>query len=107
MYGLSDHLKGMPCTRFSALRQGSSRNSTYMPFSIRSSGMALYLSPVTLLLAFALWLGAPALTLAVAIMVVLRLLVTYFSVVGAAHAARVASWRSLRDLRRIALGMIL
>ena len=27
MYGFSDHVKGMPLTRFSALRQGSSRYS--------------------------------------------------------------------------------
>ncbi len=48
--------------------------------------MAFCLSPVTLLLALALWLGATALTLAVATMVVLRLPVTYFSEDDAAHA---------------------
>src|SRR5436853_1884197 len=31
MYGLSDHLKPMPCTRLSAERQGSSRYSTDIP----------------------------------------------------------------------------
>jgi len=69
--------------------------------------MAFCLSPVTLLLALALWLGATALTLAVATMVVLRLPVTYFSEDDAAHAARAASWRSPRGLGRNALGVIL
>src|SRR2546425_4371890 len=100
MYGLSDHLKGMPCTRFSALRQGSSRNSTDMPFSIRSSGMAFCLSPVTLLLALALWLRATALTPALATLAVLPLPVAYFSEEGAAHPARAASGRSVPGLGR-------
>src|SRR6267143_4071500 len=39
MQGLSDHLKGMPCTRFSALRQGSSRNSTAIPISLPPRGV--------------------------------------------------------------------
>src|SRR5204862_3280943 len=88
-----------------ALRQGSSRNSTDMPFGIRSSGMAFCLSPVTLLLALALWLGATALTLAVATMGGLRLPVTYFSEDDAAHAARAASWRSPRRPGRNDLGV--
>jgi hypothetical protein len=69
--------------------------------------VSLYPSPVTLLLVLALWLGATAVTLAVATMVVLRLPVTYFSEDDAVHAARSASWRSLRGLGRNALGVIL
>ncbi|HZF06801.1 MAG TPA: hypothetical protein VE932_20875 [Patescibacteria group bacterium] len=69
--------------------------------------MSLYLSAVTLLLALALWLGATAVTLAVATVVVLRLPVTYFSEDDAAHAARAATWRSPRGLGRNALGVIL
>src|SRR5207244_12940928 len=61
----SDHLKGIPCTRFSALRHGSSRNSTDMPLSIRSSGVPFDLSPVILLLGVGIWLAATALTVAV------------------------------------------
>jgi hypothetical protein len=69
--------------------------------------VSLYLSSVTLLLALALWLGATAVTLAVATVAVLRLPVTYFSEDDAAHAARAATWRSPRGLGRNALGVIL
>jgi hypothetical protein len=69
--------------------------------------VSIDLSPVTLLLAAALWLAATAVTLAVAAAVVVRLPPTYFSEDAAAHADRVAPWRSPRSLVRNAFGLVL
>src|ERR671936_843563 len=97
----------MPWTRFSALRQASSRNSTGMPLSIRSSRVPFDLAPLTVLLGVAIWLAATALTVAVATVIVVRLPATYFSEDAATHAARLSPWRSPRALAQNALGIVL
>jgi hypothetical protein len=60
-----------------------------------------------LALVLGLWLGATAISLLIAAVVVVSLPATYFSESDAAHAARRASWRSVRGLGRNLLGALL